>query len=64
MIILPLGSREALAAERGKLISALTHNGIALLNADDRVTTGLALHIPRQAPIPQSQQERIGSEPE
>jgi UDP-N-acetylmuramoyl-tripeptide--D-alanyl-D-alanine ligase len=36
-----LGSREAIAAEKGKLISALPKNGTAILNADDHLVLAM-----------------------
>jgi len=35
------GSREAIAAEKGKLIAALPYNGTAILNADDPLVLGM-----------------------
>jgi UDP-N-acetylmuramoyl-tripeptide--D-alanyl-D-alanine ligase len=35
------GSREAIAAEKGKLIAALPNNGTAILNADDPLVLGM-----------------------
>jgi aminoacyl-tRNA hydrolase len=35
------GSREAIAAEKGKLIAALPQNGTAILNADDPLVLGM-----------------------
>ena len=36
-----LGSREAIAAEKGKLISALPKHGTAILNADDHLVLAM-----------------------
>jgi UDP-N-acetylmuramyl pentapeptide synthase len=44
-----LGSREAIAAEKGKLIAALPKHGTAILNADDHLV--LAMHTDLR-PVP------------